>query len=146
MKEDFNMLKNDIGALFLRVTLGIIFFVHGVVKFQSGIENIAGWFSSIGLPGFMAYAVALLETIGGIALIIGLGTRVVSALFGLLMIGAIIKVKLAAGFLGNGQMAGWEFDLALLVISIYLAINHTHVLSIDRIIKDRYENKRNLTV
>jgi putative oxidoreductase len=116
------MLKNDFGALLLRVTLGIIFFVHGIVKFQSGIENIAGWFRSIGLPGFMAYAVALLETIGGIALIIGLGTRIVSALFGILMIGAIIKVKLAVGFLGNGQMAGWEFDLALLVISIYLSI------------------------
>jgi putative oxidoreductase len=134
------MLKNDFGALLLRVTLGMIFFVHGIVKFQSGIDNIAGWFSSIGLPGFMAYAVALLETIGGIALIIGLGTRIVSALFGILMIGAIIKVKLAVGFLGNGQMAGWEFDLALLVISIYLSIGHPHVLSIDRMIKDRYDN------
>lgn len=102
------MLKNEIGALILRVTLGAIFFIHGVVKFQGGIENIAGWFESLGLPGVMAYGVALLEIIGGILLIVGLATRLVAALFALLMIGATIKVKLAIGLLGNGQMAGYE--------------------------------------
>jgi putative oxidoreductase len=41
--------------------------------------------------------------IGGIALIIGLATRLISALIGLLMIGATLKVKLSVGLLGNGQ-------------------------------------------
>ncbi|RAK19424.1 putative membrane protein YphA (DoxX/SURF4 family) [Anoxybacillus vitaminiphilus] len=129
--------KQDFGGLILRITLGIIFFVHGIVKFQSGIDNIAGWFSSIGLPGVMAYGVALLEVVGGIALIIGLGTKLFSVLFALLMVGAIVKVKLAAGFLGNGQMAGWEFDLALLAMSIYLALSEQQPLSVDRWIKAR---------
>ena len=75
------MLKNEIGALILRITLGAIFFIHGVVKFQGGIENTAGWFESLGLPGATAYGVALLEIIGGILLIIGLATRLVAALF-----------------------------------------------------------------
>jgi putative oxidoreductase len=129
--------KHDFGALVLRITLGIIFFVHGIVKFQSGIDNIAGWFSSIGLPGVMAYGVALLEVVGGIALIIGLGTKLFSVLFALLMVGAIVKVKLVAGFLGNGQMAGWEFDLALLAMSIYLALSEQQPLSVERWIKAR---------
>ncbi|WP_044748879.1 DoxX family protein [Bacillus alveayuensis] len=129
--------KQDFGGLILRITLGIIFLVHGIVKFQSGIDNIAGWFSSIGLPGLMAYGVALLEVVGGIALILGIGTRVVSVLFALLMVGAIVKVKLAAGFLGNGEMAGWEFDLALLAMSIYLVLSEQQPLSVDRWIKDR---------
>jgi putative oxidoreductase len=129
--------KQDFGGLVLRITLGIIFFVHGIVKFQSGIDNIAGWFSSIGLPGFMAYGVALLEVVGGIALIIGLGTKLFSVLFALLMVGAIVKVKLAAGFLGNGKMAGWEFDFALLAMSIYLVLSEQQPLSVDRWIKDR---------
>ncbi|WP_261176532.1 DoxX family protein [Anaerobacillus sp. CMMVII] len=118
-------MKNDIGALILRVTLGIIFLSHGLVKFQGGIENIAGWFESIGLPGFMAYGVGLLEVIGGIALIVGLGTRVISGLFALLLLGAIIKVKFAAGFLD-----GYAYDVVLLAIAIHLSLNGARFFSL----------------
>ncbi|WP_066253126.1 DoxX family protein [Neobacillus drentensis] len=131
------MLKNEIGALILRVTLGAIFFIHGVVKFQGGIENTAGWFESLGLPGATAYGVALLEIIGGILLIIGLATRLVAALFALLMIGATVKVKLAIGFLGNGQMAGYELDLAFLAIAVYLVINGSKLFSLNKLIFHR---------
>ena len=131
------MLKNEIGALILRITLGAIFFIHGVVKFQGGTENTAGWFESLGLPGVTAYGVALLEIIGGILLIIGLATRLVAALFALLMIGATVKVKLAIGFLGNGQMAGYELDLAFLAIAVYLVINGSKVFSLSKLIFHR---------
>ena len=135
------MIKNEIGALILRVTLGALFLIHGIVKFQGGIENIVGWFDSIGLPGFMAYGVASLEIIGGIAIIIGLGTRFFSTLFALMMIVATIKVKLAVGLLGNGQMAGYELDLAFLAIAIYLAINGSKVLSISQLIFHKESNE-----
>lgn len=123
-------IKNEVGTVILRVILGAIFFIHGFVKFQGGIENIAGWFGSLGLPGFMAYVVATIELVGGFALIIGLGTRIVSTLFVLLMIGAIVKVKLAVGFLGNGQMAGYELDLAFMAIALFLAINGSKQFSV----------------
>ena len=135
------MIKNEIGVLILRVTLGALFLIHGIVKFQGGIENIVGWFDSIGLPGFMAYGVASLEIIGGIAIIIGLGTRFFSTLFALMMIVATIKVKLAVGLLGNGQMAGYELDLAFLAIAIYLAINGSKVLSISQLIFHKESNE-----
>ncbi|MEH7418745.1 DoxX family protein [Neobacillus drentensis] len=108
--------------------------MHGIVKFQGGIENIVGWFDSIGLPGFMAYGVASLEIIGGIAIIIGLATRFFAALFALMLIGATIKVKLSVGLLGNGQMAGYELDLAFLAIALYLAINGSKLLSVSSMI------------
>ncbi|WP_078410387.1 DoxX family protein [Priestia abyssalis] len=127
-------LKNEIGVFILRVTLGALFLIHGIVKFQGGIENIVGWFSSIGLPGFMAYGVALLEIIGGIALIIGFATRIVSVLYALLMIGAILKVKLSVGLLGNGQMAGYELDLAFLAMAVYLAIANKSFLAVDNVL------------
>lgn len=126
--------KNEIGAFILRVTLGALFLIHGIVKFQGGIENTVGWFSSIGLPGFMAYGVALLEIIGGVALIIGFATRYVSALYALLMLGAIIKAKLSVGLLGNGQMAGYELDLAFLAIAVYLSITNKSILSVDNVL------------
>ncbi|MEH7502647.1 DoxX family protein [Neobacillus drentensis] len=126
--------KVEASTLILRVMLGITFFVHGFVKFQGGIENIVGWFDSIGLPGFLAYGVASVEMIGGAALVLGLGSRIVSALLALLMIGATVKVKLAGGFLGNGQMAGYELDLALLAMAVFIAINGSKMFALDQII------------
>ncbi|MFJ8235495.1 DoxX family protein [Ureibacillus sp. NPDC094379] len=67
-------MKNDVGALILRIILGLIFAVNGFVKFKGGIENTVGWFESINLPGFLAYGVARLEVVGGILLIIGFAT------------------------------------------------------------------------
>lgn len=126
--------KYEASTLILRVILGMTFFVHGLVKFQGGIENIVGWFESIGLPGFLAYGVALVEMIGGAALVLGLGSRIVSALLALLMIGATVKVKLAVGFLGNGQMAGYELDLALMAMAVFIAINGSKMFALDQII------------
>ncbi|GGE83411.1 DoxX family protein [Priestia taiwanensis] len=122
---------NEIGKCMLRVVLGIIFFAHGLSKFQGGIENTVGFFDSIGIPGFVAYIVAVIELVGGIAMIVGLGTRVVALLFVGVMVGAIFTVKLPAGLLGNGDMAGYEFDLALLAISIYFVTANTSTLSLD---------------
>ncbi|MBU7318306.1 DoxX family protein [Paenibacillus oleatilyticus] len=126
--------KYEVGLLLIRLVLGISFLAHGVVKFQSGIGNIAGWFESIGLPGFAAYVVGIIEVAGGIALILGLGTRIVSTLFALLMAGAIVKAKWAGGFLGSPQMAGYELDLAFFVMALALAIAGSSLLSLDSLL------------
>lgn len=120
------MNKHEIGALLLRVVLGITFFVHGLAKLQGGIENTAGWFSSMGLPGILAYIVTGIELIGGVALIVGLGTKIVSALLALIMLGAIVKVKIGAGFMG-----GYELDVVLLAIAIFLSITGSSMYSLD---------------
>lgn len=125
------MNKLGLSIFLLRIVLGISFFVHGLVKFQGGIGNTAGWFESIGIPGFLAYVVGTIELVGGIALILGLGTRIVSALLAVVMIGAILKVKLAIGFLGTAEMAGYELDLAFLVIALFLAVNGSKLWSVD---------------
>jgi putative oxidoreductase len=127
------MKKIEVSTLILRLVLGATFFIHGLVKFQGGIENIVGWFDSIGLPGVLAYGVAVIEMVGGLALILGLGSRIVSGLFVVLMLGATVKVKLAGGFLGNGQGAGWELDLALLVIALFIAINDSKMFALDKV-------------
>ena len=126
--------KNEVGTIILRVFLGATFFIHGLAKFQGGIENTVGFFESLGLPGFTAYLVALIELIGGIAVVLGVGTRIIAILFAIVLAVAIAKVKLAAGFLGNGQMAGYELDLALFVISIYLATTNKSFLALDNVL------------
>lgn len=126
--------KNEVVTTILRVFLGATFLIHGLAKFQGGIENTVGFFESLGIPGFAAYVVALIELIGGIAVILGIGTRVISILFAIVLAVAIVKVKIAVGFLGNGQMAGYELDLALMAISIYLAASKKSVLALDNVL------------
>lgn len=129
------MYKKELGALIVRVVLGIIFAVHGIVKFQDGISNTVGWFESIGLPGLLAYGVASVEIIGGLLLIIGLATRIVAGVFLLLLAGAIITVKLAVGFVN-----GYEFDLALMAMAAFLAMAGSELFAVDNRINS-IENK-----
>jgi putative oxidoreductase len=126
--------KHEAAATILRIVLGATFLIHGAAKFQGGIEHTVGFFESLGFPGFSAYIVALVELIGGLAMVLGVGTRVVSILFAIVLAVAVVKVKLAGGFLGNGQMAGFELDLALLAISIFLAITNKSLFALDNVI------------
>lgn len=119
------MKKVEVGLFIIRFTVGMIFLLHGFDKFQSGLGNIAGWFESVGLPGFLAYVIAVIELLGGLALIAGIGVRVVSILFALTMLGAIFTVKLSAGFLG-----GYELDVILLAASVQLALTGSNYLAI----------------
>ncbi|BCD21851.1 hypothetical protein BC30090_0748 [Bacillus cereus] len=125
-----------IGNLIIRIVLGVTFFAHGLAKFQSGIDNVAGWFTSIGLPGGLAYGVATVELVGGILLIIGLGVRYVGLLFALILAGAIVKVNGAAGLLGDGKNPGYELDLALLSMGAYLFVVKAEGY-VDRFIKEK---------
>jgi uncharacterized membrane protein YphA (DoxX/SURF4 family) len=84
----------------------------------------------------MAYVVAIIELIGGIAIIAGFGTRIVSALFAVIMVVATLMVKLPDGFLG-----GYELDIVLLVVSLHLALNGSALYSVDS--KLPFLNKRN---
>ncbi|MFC2949867.1 DoxX family protein [Virgibacillus sediminis] len=124
-------MKNEVGQLILRVVFGLIFFVHGLDKFQGGIANTAVFFDSLSIPGFLAYIVAIIELIGGLAMILGIGTRVIAILFAIIMLGAIFIAKFPAGLLGNGEMAGYELDLVLLATSIYFILADRIALSLD---------------
>ncbi|MGG4455943.1 DoxX family protein [Brevibacillus porteri] len=121
-------------ALILRVIAGLTFAIHGVAKFQMGLENVAGFFGTMGLPAFIAYLVAFLEVVGGIGLILGLGTRVFAGALSVVMLGAIFTAKLAAGFLGGEGGAGYELDLALLAMLVALGISGSSKFALDAIL------------
>ncbi|QWU13582.1 Uncharacterized membrane protein YphA, DoxX/SURF4 family [Paenibacillus sophorae] len=126
-------MKNTVTIL-MRVVLGVLFLAHGVSKLQMGLDNVAGWFDSIGLPGFLAYVVAGIELVGGIMLILGLLTRYVSVVLVIVLLGAVFTAKLSAGLLGNGQSAGYELDLTYILIALYLAVAGSSGLSLDRVL------------
>ena len=122
--------KYEMGLLILRVVLGITFLIHGIAKFQMGLGNVAGWFESIGILGFLGYVVAFIELLGGIALILGIGTRIFSALIAIVMVGAIFTSKLSLGFIGE-VAAGYELDVVLLAMAVVLLISGSQLLSLD---------------
>ncbi|MDW0118306.1 DoxX family protein [Sporosarcina thermotolerans] len=122
--------KYELSLLILRVVLGLTFLLHGIAKFQMGLGNVAGWFESIGILGFLGYVVAVIELLGGIALILGVGTRIVSALIGIVLVGAIFTAKLSVGFVG-AEAAGYELDVALLAMAVVLVISGSQLFSLD---------------
>ncbi|WP_078412005.1 DoxX family protein [Priestia abyssalis] len=131
------MVKNaELGSFIIRLVLGLTFFVHGLAKFQGGIENTAGFFDSVGIPGFLAYAVGGIELIGGILLMLGFGTRIIAGAFAVIMVGAIFMVKLKSGFAG-----GYELDLALLAMSAHLLVSDNQFLSIGNVLGNREAEK-----
>lgn len=125
------MKKQQLATLILRVVFGLMFLIHGIAKFQGGISNTVGYFDSLGLPGSLAYAIAIIELVGGLLLIVGLGTRIIGALFAVIMLGAIFSAKLSLGLLGDGVSAGYELELVFLAIGVYFVLANPINLSLD---------------
>ena len=56
------------------------------------------------------------------------------------MAGAILKLKLSIGFLGNAQVAGYELDLALLAMALFIAINGSKMFAVDSVVFKQKES------
>lgn len=132
MEENQLSNKNALSFFIIRLVLGLTFFAHGLRKFQDGIHNTENFFNSLGIFDWLAYPVAILELVGGILVILGLGTRIISTLFSLLLAGAIITVKFDQGFIG-----GYEFDLLLLAVSLFFVVNNSQSISLDKFLSNR---------
>lgn len=119
---------------FLRVVLAFIMFWHGYRKFDDGINGTEAFFDflSIPLPGVAARAIALLEVVGGLAILAGVATRLVSVLFVIELLFATFLYKYGegVGFIGADQ-AGAELDWALIAGFVVLACHGAGVWSLD---------------
>ncbi|MDE1566583.1 DoxX family protein [Aquabacter sp. P-9] len=105
-------------ALLLRLVLGVLFLAHAGLKiFVFTPAGTAGFFGSLGLPGWLAYVTIVWEVVGGVALILGLWPRLVAIAVIPILLGALFTVHIHAGFFFNNPKGGWEF-LALWIAGL----------------------------
>ena len=77
-------------------------------------------------------SIALAEFVPGILLLIGVLTRISSALLAIVMLGAIFLVKGASSLTGD---SGYEFDLILLAVSLVVIVSGPGRISVSHLIK-----------
>jgi putative oxidoreductase len=110
-------------ALLLRVTLGGLFLTHLALKlFVFTPGGTAAFFGKVGLPPVLAYVVMSAELLGGIALILGVWTRLAALLLTPILLGAIFTVHGAAGFFFNNANGGWEYPAFWIVALVVQAL------------------------
>jgi putative oxidoreductase len=126
----------------LRVIAGFLFAAHGWQKFNEfTIAGTQASFAKMGVPAaeLAAPIVATLELAGGIALILGVLTRVFAALLALDMLGALFLVHASAGiFAASG---GYELVLLLAAGALALALTGAGKMAVDQALFGRGGSK-----
>jgi putative oxidoreductase len=129
----------SLGLAALRVAVATIFIRHGAQKlFVFGFAGVTDAFTHMGVPfpGLTGPFIGVLEFFGGIALLMGLLTRLLAVGFVCDMLGAIFLVLLKKGF------SGFELEFLLLGSSLALALTGAGRFSIDALLADRQERNR----
>ncbi len=125
MKETCNKLMScDAGLFLMRLALGLPFVAHGWQKL-AGMDMVVGFFGTLGVPAPLAWVVALVELLGGVAVILGVGVKYASWLLAATMFFAILLVKGKMGFVG-----GYEFDLTLFLLALGLSFSGAGACSV----------------
>jgi putative oxidoreductase len=111
------------GVLLLRVALGAMFIAHSVVlKLMTfTLPGTAQFFTSLGLPAWLAYATFFAEAAGGTLLVLGIQTRWMALALAPILLGAL-WVHSGNGWVFSSANGGWEYPLYLLVLSIAQAM------------------------
>ena len=110
----------DYAVTLLRVSLGVMYLAHSVALklLTFGLAGTAGYFESIGLPGWLAYATFAAEAVGGAMLLLGIHARWVALALIPALLGAIIWAHAGIGWVFNAPGGGWEYPLYLIVLSV----------------------------
>src|SRR5215831_1617697 len=121
------------GPTLARVTVGVVFIGTGWGKLHS-IPGVTSFFTDLGIPfpGFNARLTASTEFFGGLLVLLGLGTRLVSLPLAFTMVVAILTAK-RANIEGIPSLLGFE-EWSYLVFFIWIALAGAGPLSLDALI------------
>jgi len=121
------------GMLPLRVVVGLVFLMHGGQKlFVFGLSGTADIMGKLGLPlpSLCAAIVITVELLGGLAILLGMFTRLAGALLAFEMVVAIVVARLHGGFFAP---YGYEFELTLLGACLTFALMGPGQISLEEL-------------
>ena len=123
----------DLGLLFLRAGIGLMMILHGWPKLAGGLaawEKLGRSMGHLGInffPGFWGFSCAMVETVGGLLLILGFCFRPVTILFTLNFIVATIFL-----YKTSGQFIDWSRPAEMLILFFSLIFIGAGKYSVDR--------------
>ena len=127
-----------LGPALARLTVGLVFIGTGWGKLHT-LPDVTDYFASLGIPapGFNARLAATTEFVGGLLVLVGLGTRVVVLPMAFTMVVAILTAK-RGDIHGLTDFVGLE-EWSYIVFFLWLAIAGAGPLSLDRLVAPRLE-------
>ena len=117
-------MNNDLAALLLRVSLGIVFLAHGLAKiFTFTIPGTIAFVESAGFPGWIVHPMLAVELIGGLLVLLGVHARRVAIAFLPILAGAFLT-HWPNGWMFSVPNGGWEFPAVMFVLVALLMLLH----------------------
>ncbi|WP_033293269.1 DoxX family protein [Amycolatopsis jejuensis] len=122
----------DVALLLGRIGVAVVFFAHGLQKWDNGVGGTTAMFDQFGipLPGIAAVLVIVLELLGSVAFVAGFLLPVVAIGYAIDMLGALLAVHASNGLTGEG---GYELVLVLGLTALALGFNGGR-LSLDHVL------------
>jgi putative oxidoreductase len=126
--------------LVVRLALGVVFFAHGAQKVFGwfggpGLAGTVKMMGGMGVPRAAAVMAALIELLGGCAMIVGLLAR--PAALGLIVVMAVAIAKVHAKngfFLQSKTGPGYEFNFVLIGMALSILVGGAGIFSLDWLI------------
>lgn len=113
--------QQDIGKLILRISLGVLVFLHGISKLEGGLDGIFQLVETQGFPAFFAYGVIIGEVIAPLLVVAGFFSRIGGILIAINMVFALYLVH--QGDFGRlNEQGGWAIELQVMYLSTAAAI------------------------
>jgi uncharacterized membrane protein YphA (DoxX/SURF4 family) len=125
-----SILHPSLAALILRLFIGGLLATHGYPKLTKGKKQGMDWMGSMGMPKALAPLIGILELVGGIFLVVGFLTSLVSILFALEFAGICVQGKK----MGKKSLGDYEKDLLFLGGALAMLFLGAGSLSLDRLL------------
>jgi len=111
---------SDISFLILRLVIAVIFIYHALPK----LKNASGMSQMMGMPAGMIFMLGMVEFASSLGMIFGFYIQIAAFLLAMVMVGAVyFKIAKLRVTFGAMDKTGWEFDLILLAINIFILVN-----------------------
>jgi putative oxidoreductase len=129
-----------LGPTLARLTVGLVFIGTGWGKLHN-LGDVTDFFASLHIPapGFNARLAASTEFFGGIAVLVGLGTRLAALPMAFTMVVAILTAK-RGDITGLTALVGFE-EWSYLVFFVWLALAGAGPLSLDALLRRRWARR-----